>query len=536
MSIATKLLLTLISVFALVLASSTFYQYRQESALLHTVLSEQLQDKASNYFDSLNMMMLTGTMAQKEQLRQKALTQSGIEQVRVIRGEAVNKLYGTGTTEQQAQDSIDQRALAGETIVEPINTSWGNGLVIALPMKASSDYRGTNCLGCHQAKEGEVLGVIRLEYNLSHINKLMSQSALIAVIIMSVIAIIGFMVTIMLIRKIIIKPIRQTSNFMSQVSENKELSKRLTLSQNDEIGQLGVGINSLLTTVEQSLQQVKTTSNQLVDSARRLTQVSSTTDNAASNQMQETQHVQSNIAEMQQQQQHASDATQQASQLVTETTNTIATSAQQAHSVSGEINGLVRHIDDVKQRISQLNQQTEQVSSILATIKGIAEQTNLLALNAAIESARAGEQGRGFAVVADEVRVLASRTSEATGNIENIINEFQQGSIASLQAVDDVSDSAHQRATDIEALSQAMSGAMQAMQDILNHAEQIKQQTLTTSQVSEHVQSQILMITEHANDTSQSASESRDISLELEQLSEQLERLLAQFSLSKTDT
>jgi methyl-accepting chemotaxis protein len=55
-----------------------------------------VQDKAGNYFDSLNMMMLTGTMSQKETLREKALAQDGIENVRVLRAEAVSRLYGAG--------------------------------------------------------------------------------------------------------------------------------------------------------------------------------------------------------------------------------------------------------------------------------------------------------------------------------------------------------------------------------------------------------------------------------------------------------
>lgn len=226
-SITFKLLTTLISVFAVVVISSTAYQYFQQRDMLNSILSEQLYDKASNYFDSLNMMMLTGTMAQKETLRQKALAQDGIENVKVLRADAVSKMYGPGQANQAPTDDIDQRALQGELVIEPFTAEWGKGIVVALPMKSSEDYRGTNCVACHLAPEGEVLGAIRLEYNLSHVNQLISQRTLIAVSIMVAISFVGFLITLTLIRKIIIRPIQHTSRFMQKVSETKDLSQRL---------------------------------------------------------------------------------------------------------------------------------------------------------------------------------------------------------------------------------------------------------------------------------------------------------------------
>ncbi|MBD3585574.1 PAS domain S-box protein [Salinimonas sp. HHU 13199] len=89
------------------------------------------------------------------------------------------------------------------------------------------------------------------------------------------------------------------------------------------------------------------------------------------------------------------------------------------------MNSLAERMVEASEGITELDEQSQQIATIINSISGIAEQTNLLALNAAIEAARAGDQGRGFAVVADEVRQLASRTTAATEEIVSVVQRNQ---------------------------------------------------------------------------------------------------------------
>lgn len=103
---------------------------------------------------------------------------------------------------------------------------------------------------------------------------------------------------------------------------------------------------------------------------------------------------------------------------------TAATSGKHVDEAVGGMNRIEDVIKTTSNQVMTLSKSSEKINEIAQVIRDIADQTNLLALNAAIEAARAGEQGKGFTVVAEEVGKLADRTSGATKEITETINQI----------------------------------------------------------------------------------------------------------------
>ena len=531
-SIAKKINLALSSLFILILAISALSQSKQETALVLSILEQQAHEQADTYFDSLNTMMLTGSIGQRETLRHKMLENDNIADIRIVRADKVNQLYGPGLASEQIKDDFDRRALAGEDITQVISTPEGETLLITKPLIASKNYRGTDCTACHNAKEGDVLGTVRLEYSLTHFYQQVQQNILRSSAILAVVLFAGLLLTLFIIRKVILKPISDLTDSMELASDTQDVTTLIEVKSQDEIGRMVTAFNYMMSNFHYSLTHVLNTAEQLEDISTKLSTASTQTYNSANQQKQEAATINASIATMQ----------TQVEDIKTKATMTTAASTQAALQTDKgnilatatikEITTLTTQLDHVVDKMHQLGEQTNNVTKILGVINAISEQTNLLALNAAIEAARAGESGRGFAVVAEEVRALAIKTNNSTKEIQTIVSSLIETSNSSFSAMDTAKVTAAEGAIKVSQLADMLNEIAREMQEINQLNDSVTESSITQQTLTTDIQHNIEMIAVHSDETTVVATHASSISQDLLSHSTELLTKVKEFKLS----
>jgi len=211
-----------------------------------------------------------------------------------------------------------------------------------------------------------------------------------------------------LLRSIVLKPLNRAVDLLDQVA-NGDLSMKVTVSSNNEIGRLFGAIHSMQQSLLNTVSRVRSSTNVINSGAKEIASgnldLSARTETQASSLEQTAASMEQLTGTVRQNAENALQA------------NQLAMSASETAVKGGAV------VAQVVDTMDAINASSKKIVDIISVIDGIAFQTNILALNAAVEAARAGEQGRGFAVVASEVRSLAQRSASAAKEIKELISD-----------------------------------------------------------------------------------------------------------------
>jgi methyl-accepting chemotaxis protein len=298
-----------------------------------------------------------------------------------------------------------------------------------------------------------------------------------------------------------------------------DLTKRIPVAAEDEIGELAKWFNVFLDRLEDMIRSVNTAT-QLVGGASQ--DVSNT-----------SQQISANSQETSAQASVVSNAAEQVSQNL----QTVATGAEEMGASIKEIaknaseaarvaTSAVQVAEETNVTVAKLGESSAEVGQVIKVITSIAEQTNLLALNATIEAARAGDAGKGFAVVANEVKELAKQTAKATEDISRRIEAIQMDTKASVQAIGTIGAVIKQ----INDISSTIATAVEEQNATTN---EMVHNVSEAARGSREITSNIAGVAQAAESTSRGAADTQGATQQLVEMSTQLRKLVEQF---KTET
>ncbi len=352
----------------------------------------------------------------------------------------------------------------------------------------------------------------------------------IAIIIIAMVALLT--ASFVVINRWIVAPMKNALTYLHHLAQGQLEFNMEQHPGEDEIAQIYQALEQLQINLTDGTNAINSSIIQLAEKSADLHSIATTIQEGTEQQYKRTDQMATAITQMSSASNEVASHAKEAASVANEVEQSAQNGVNSMRQAIATINSTSEQIANTTEVVRHLEEDTNNVGTVLDVIKGIAEQTNLLALNAAIEAARAGEQGRGFAVVADEVRTLAQRTQESTAEIQTIIENVQNGAQNAVSAIATGQASTEESVTRVNQAGEIIENISEAVQKILTSNEQISQAAQEQSHVAGDISKNVNEVTSIAQDSSQHANSTLVLSEQLKAMSTTLSQQIKKIKAS----
>jgi methyl-accepting chemotaxis protein len=338
------------------------------------------------------------------------------------------------------------------------------------------------------------------------------------------------------IARLISNPVQEVAEVAKRIAAGDLTGREVPVHSRDEVGELSESINAMQRNLRETISSVSASAERIATASEEFSATASEQAAGAESQKDQTHQVATAMQEMSSTVQQVSENSNKAAEASRNAADTARKGGSIVEDTLTKMRAIADSVGQTAKKVQELGKSSNQIGEIIGVIDDIADQTNLLALNAAIEAARAGEQGRGFAVVADEVRKLAERTSKATKEITQMIQNIQTETKSAVEAM--------QAGTQqVELGVESTTKAGTSLHEIITTSEQVGNMvmliaTAATEQASatDEINSNIEQIAKITQETATGANESAKAVHELSNLATELHGIVSKFKIDGNRT